>query len=197
MTGLFTARKMTVTAVMAAVATMLMYLKFPVPMFMPTFIKMDFSELPGLIASFSLGPIHGVIVCLLKNLANMLLTGTDTGGVGELSNFLLGCCFVVPAGLIYRRMNSRRGAATGAGVGAITMALMSIPLNYYLIYPIYTAFMPMDAIIGMYRAINPNIDNLMQALIWFNAPFTFVKGLGSAIICFAIYKRISSLIKGK
>ena len=73
---------------------------------MPSFIKMDFSELPALIAAFAYGPLSGVIVCLIKNLINLL--STQTGGVGELSNFILGCAFVLPAGLIYKHKKTKK-----------------------------------------------------------------------------------------
>ena len=192
--GRFAVRKMTVTAVMAAAAAVLMFLSFPVPL-MPPFIRMDFSELPALVTAYALGPFYGALVCLIKNLVN--LTRTNTNGVGELSNFFLGVCFVVPASLLYRWVKHRKGAVLGSLVGAATMALMSIPLNYYLIFPIYTAVMPMETILNMYRAINPHIEQLWQALLMFNMPFTLVKGLASALICFAIYKQISGLIKGK
>ena len=73
------------TAIFAALSAALMALSFSVP-FMPSFIKLDFSEVPALIASFSMGPVSGVLVCLIKNLINV--TMTTTSGVGELSNFM-------------------------------------------------------------------------------------------------------------
>ena len=115
----FQIRKMTVTAILAAVSTVLMFLSFNVP-FMPSFIKMDFSELPALIAAFAYGPLSGVIVCLIKNLINLL--STQTGGVGELSNFILGCAFVLPAGLIYKHKKTKKSAVLGALLGAVIMA---------------------------------------------------------------------------
>ena len=54
----------------------------------------------------------------------------------------------------------------------------------------------MEAIMNAYQAINGNIKNLWQALIVFNLPFNFVKGMCSVVITFLIYKRISPLIKG-
>ena len=76
------------------------------------------------------------------------------------------------------------------------MAVVSVFSNYYLVYPVYTAFMPMEAIIAAYQAINSNIRNLWQALIVFNMPFTFVKAMFSVAITFLVYKRISPVIKG-
>ena len=77
------------------------------------------------------------------------------------------------------------------------MSVLSVFFNYYIVYPMYTAFMPMEAIIGMYQAINPKVENLWQALIWFNTPFTFIKGLCSVVMTFIIYKPLSPILKGR
>ena len=187
-------RSMAVTAVLGAVSAALMFVAFRVPM-MPSFIQMDVSELPALIAAFSMGPLSGVAVCLIKNLVHLLVT--TTGGVGELSNFLLGAAFVLPAGLIYRTRKDRIGALIGSLAGALAMALASLPSNYFITYPFYAMLMPMEAILDMYRAINPNVKTLTDALVWFNMPFTFIKAMLSVAVTFLIYKRISPIIKGK
>lgn len=187
-------RKLAVTAILGAAASALMFVAFSVP-FMPSFIQVDVSELPALIAAFSMGPLSGVGVCLIKNLVHLL--ATTTGGVGELSNFLLGAAFVLPAGLVYKFQKNRMGAFLGALIGAVAMAVASLPVNYFITYPVYTLFMPMDAIIGAYQVINPNVHSLLDALVWFNMPFTFGKGMLSVAITFLVYKRISPIIKGK
>ncbi len=192
-----TTRKIAVTAIMAALATALMYLEISVPI-IPSFIKLDFSELPALITSFALGPWYGVAVCLVKNLVHGL--ATRSMWIGELSNFLLGAVFVAVAGLIYKHNKSRKTALIGALVGALGMALISVPSNYFIVYPIYAqAFFggSMDAIVGMYRAIYPHTRSLLHALILFNVPFTFVKGVCDAVLTFLVYKRISPILKGK
>lgn len=187
-------RKLAVTAVLGAVSAALMFVAFRVPL-MPSFIQLDLSELPALIASFSLGPLSGVAVCLIKNLVHLLVT--TTGGVGELSNFLLGAAFVLPAGLIYRFRKDRTGALIGSLAGAVLMALASLPSNYFITYPFYAMLMPMEAILDMYRAINPHVSSLTDALVWFNMPFTFVKAMLSVGVTFLIYKRISPILKGR
>lgn len=187
-------RYVAVTAMLSAVATVLMYLEFSVPI-MPGFIKLDVSELPALIASFSMGPISGLAVCLVKNLIKLFFT--STAGVGELCNFLLGACFVVPAGIIYSRRKTFKGAIIAGIVGMLCMAVLSLPINYFISYPFYETLMPREAIIGMYQAILPSVNNLFECLLVFNVPFTFVKGLIDCVITFLIYKRISPLIHGK
>ena len=180
---------------LSAIAFGLMFLDFPIPFLIPSFVQMDVSELPALLASFSLGPLYGVAVCLVKNLIHLLIT--TTGGAGELCNFLLGACFVLPAGLIYQRLKSRKGALLGALIGAVIMGLLSIPLNYYISYPIYANFMPIDAILNMYQEIRPGVDGLLECLIIFNAPFTLLKGLLCTLLCFLIYKPLSPILHGR
>lgn len=187
-------RYITVTGMLSALSAVLMMVSFSVP-FMPSFIKLDFSEMPALIAAFSMGPLSGVMVCLIKNLINVCFT--TTGGVGELANFLLGCSFVVPAGVIYYRQKNRKMALIGAIVGAVAMAAASLPMNYFVTYPIYSKFMPLETIVGMYQAIASGVDGLFWCLLLFNVPFTFLKGGLDAAITFLVYKRISPLIHGK
>ncbi len=188
-------RKISVTAVMGAVGFVLMMLEFPLPFIIPSFIKFDFSEIPALITAYALGPVWGVIACFIKNLLHLFIS--STAGVGELSNFLLGAIFVGISGIIYHINHSRKGALIGAVLGALSMALISIATNYFVVYPFYEVFygMPMNVIVGMYSALLPAVDNLIKALIIFNLPFNLAKGLIDAAICFAIYKRILPLLK--
>lgn len=186
-------RYLTVTAMLSAVAFLLMFLDFSVP-FVPAFIKMDVSELPALIGAFSFGPVCGVIVCLVKNLMHLLIT--TTGGVGEISNFILGAVFVFPAGWIYQRKKTRKRAFWGSLTGAVLMALASIASNYFIVYPFYAMIMPMDEIIGMYQAIVPGVNGLLDCLIVFNMPFTFFKGMFNVLLAFFLYKHISPVLKG-
>ena len=188
-----TTRALVVTAMLSAIGYVLMLFDFSVP-FMPSFIKLDISELPALIASFSLGPVYGVVVCLVKNLLNTLQS--QTLGIGDLSNFLLGTMFVFPAGLIYQRMKSRKGALIGSLAGAVIMAVGSVFTNIFLVYPLYYNLMSKEAILNAYQAIIPAMKSVEQSIICFNMPFTFLKAMISVLVTFLIYKRISPIIKG-
>ena len=186
-------RYMSVTAMLSAVAFILMFLDFSVP-FMPAFIKMDLSELPALIGAFSMGPVCSILIRLIKNVLHLFIT--TTGGVGELSNFLLGVAFVLPAGLIYRHKKSRRSALIGSLFGAVIMGVFSVVSNYFLVYPVYYNFMPEEAVLGAYQVIVPSMKSILQCLVCFNMPFTIVKGLFSVVITFLVYKHISPILKG-
>ena len=188
--------KLTVTAMLSAVAFILMFIEFPIPALIPSFVKLDISDLPELLAAFSLGPVYGVAVTFLKNLLHIVFKGTSSAYVGELCNFLLGAVFSLAAGFIYQRKKSRKSALIGAIIGAVLMAIVSVPMNYYVVYPAYVVCygMPLEAIIGMYQAILPSADSLIKCLTIFNMPFTFCKGMLDVLLCFLIYKPLSPLL---
>ena len=190
-------RPLAVTAMLSAVGCVLMMLDFPLPMLIPSFVKMDVSELPALLASFSLGPVYGVTVCLVKNILAALFHGS-TGGIGEVCNFLIGAVFTGVAGALYKHRKNRRNAVVASLVGAAAMALVSVPVNYFISYPVYAAmFGGIDAILAAYQELRPGTDGLLECLLVFNMPFTFVKGLIDVALCFLIYKPLSPILHGR
>lgn len=97
--------KITVTALLTAVAIALQYIEVPIPL-VPSFLKLDFSDLPELIGAFVLGPQYGIIICLLKNLIHLPVSSSMF--VGEFSNFILGAIFVFVAGIIYQYNKTKK-----------------------------------------------------------------------------------------
>ncbi len=197
--------KITMTGMLSAIAFILMFVEFPIPALIPAFIKFDVSDLPALFGSFILGPFYGVLIELIKNLLHILIKGTSSAFIGELSNFLLGSAFCVVAGFIYKSNKNKKTALIACICGALSMGLLSLPLNYFLVYPAYVKFykLPLEAIIGMYTEILGSVSKiptgnaLFNCLLIFNVPFTFVKGIVDSILCFIIYKPLSKYIKSK
>lgn len=194
-------RSIAVAAMLSAVAFVLMFLEFPIPLLIPEFVKMDFSDLPALLGAFALGPVYGIVISLLKNLLHMLISGSTTAGIGELCNFMLGAAFSCTAGLLYRSHKSRRRALWAALAGAVAMAVFSVPLNLFVTYPMYirmyASFGGWEAILAMYRAILPGVNSLLECLLVFNMPFTLLKGLLDVGLCFLIYKPLSPILHGR
>ncbi len=188
-------RSIAVTGVLSGVAFILQLIEFPVPMFVPPFIKFDFSDLPALIGAYALGPVYGIAIEFIKNLIHVMFSGSF--GVGELSNFLLGAVFVGVAGAIYKRKKTKNGALIASLAGAVAMAAVSLPSNYFVVYPVYYNFMPEETILAAYQLIMPSLQNIFQCLLFINVPFTFVKGMIDVVITFMIYKHLSPILKGK
>ncbi len=185
-------KKLAITAIFAAIASILMFLNFPVPL-MPPFIKFDFSDLPALLISFAYGPLYGITVCLIKNIVNFPFSTASY--VGVLSNFLLGTLFVLPAGLIYKIKKTRTFALIGLICGTILMSVASIFTNYYIIFPFYATLMPIDKVMGEFSKINPNVNSLFDAILMFNFPFNVIKGSLCSLITFIVYKKLSPILK--
>lgn len=191
--------RLVVAAMLSAVAFVLMYIEVAIPALIPSFVKMDISDLPALLGAFSLGPVYGVVISFLKNLLHALIKGTSTGYVGELCNFLIGAVFSFCAGMIYKKKKSKKTALIGALAGSVAMGLASLPINYFLTYPLYIRLYfggSTEACVGLYQAILPWADTLLKCLIVFNVPFTAVKGLLCSVICFLIYKPLSPILHG-
>lgn len=198
MKKLFTTKNLVLMAIFAALATVLMLLEFPLPFIAPSFYEIDLSEIPVLIGSFVMGPVAGVIMEAVKILLKLLIKGTSTAYVGDFANFVIGCCLVVPASVIYKKYKTKKGAFIGMLVGTVVMAVAGTIMNYFVLIPFYVkAFgMPLDAIIGMGAKINSLISNKWTFVLICVAPFNIVKGVIDSLITALVYKRISTFIKG-
>lgn len=190
-------RKLVVTAMLSAIAAVLMIIEFPLPFIAPPFYKLDFSELPVLIGAFSLGPVAGVTIEAIKVLVNFLLNGSTTGGVGEIANFVIGCSFVLPASLIYRHKKTKANAILSMVIGTVCMAVLGVFINAYVMIPIYSNFMPIEQIIQMGKDIVPFIKDTLTFCIFCVAPFNLIKGVLISTITAFIYKPLSRVIHPK
>ena len=182
---------MAIVGILGAIAYILMWIEFPIPI-MPSFIKFDFSDFPALLAAFSMGPIAGIMVELIKNVLHSFSSGSF--GVGELSNFILGASFTAVAGFVYQKNKTKKAAVLGAVLGALVMALVSYPSNLFVVYPFYYNFMPKETVLSLYQVILPTVQSMEQALLIFNLPFTFVKGLIDVLLCLLLYKGLSPVL---
>ena len=186
-------RRIAACAILTAMAVLLMYLEIPLP-FMQVFLKFDFSELPVLIGAFALGPVWGVVIELLKNLIHLPVT--QTMGIGELSNFIAGTIYVGTAGIIYRKLLTKKGAAISMAIATLALAIVSIPVNAFITLPLYGSMMgfPLEAIIGMSASANPLVKDKISLLLAVFVPFNLFKGIVVSVITFFVYKPISRLI---
>ncbi|MGI1690272.1 ECF transporter S component [Thermoanaerobacter uzonensis] len=179
---------------LSATAFILMYLEFQVPLF-PGFLKLDFSDVPALVASFAIGPLYGVMVELIKNILHATIT--QSGGIGEIANFAIGSIFVYTAGIVYQFNKTRKNALISMGIATVVMAFTASLLNYYVFLPLYQKVMgwPMDAIINMSRAANKNIVDVKTLISYGIFPFNVLKGIVLSVITLLVYKKLSPFLK--
>ena len=191
-----TTRMLTQIGMLGAIAVVLMLFEIPLP-FAPSFYEIDFSEVPVLIGCFSMGPLAAAFIELVKVILNLVINGTDTAGVGEIANFIIGCSFCVPAGIIYKRKKTKKGAIVGMVVGTLCMTILGCFVNAYILLPTYAAAfeMPIEKLVAMGTAVNENITSLFTFVMFAVAPFNLLKGVLVSIIVLCIYKKISPILK--
>src|SRR5699024_5586704 len=124
-------------SVLAVIGMVLMFFDISA-WFAPSFLRLDISDLPGLIGAFAMGAMAGVLVQLVKNMLSLFIEGSSTGGVGELSNFLVGSAFVYTAGFIYYRKKTFKNAVIGMICGVILLTLFVSFSNDFVVFDIYS-----------------------------------------------------------
>ena len=188
-------RYITYTALLSAMAGVLMLLEIPL-FFAPSFYKLDLSELPVLICTFYLGPVAGVVSELLKVALKLILKGTTTAFVGDFANFAVGCSFVLPASVFYHSRPSRQRAVLGLVVGTLVMTVFGSAFNAVYLLPKFAALfgMPLDVIVGMGTKVNAAITSVSTLVLFAVVPFNLLKGVVVSLLTMLLYKRISPLL---
>lgn len=187
-------RVMVVTAMLSAVSFLLAFLEIPMPL-SPSFAMMDLSDLPALIGSFAFGPITGVIIELIKN--GLQMFSTNTGGIGELANFFMGASFVFTAGIIYKRRKTKKTALVACILASVVMAVVAGLLNYFVLLPMYSVFMPLEQVIAAFSEIIPFIKTKLDVILFSAIPANIIKGLIISVFTMLIYKGVSPILKGE
>lgn len=185
-------RTITMTGMLAAISYILAFLEFPVPL-SPAFARMDLSDFPALIGAFAFGPVCGLMIELVKN--GLQLFSTSTGGVGELANFLMGGSYVLAAGLFYKRNKTKKNAAIAWILASIVMGITAALTNYFILLPMFEAFMPLDQVIASFGAFIPFIRTKLDVVLFNAFPFNLLKGLVIGALTMLVYKRLTPILK--
>lgn len=189
----FSARTLTMTALLSAMTYVLAFVEFPVPL-SPSFARMDISDFPALIGAFAFGPVTGLLIELVKN--TLQLFTSSTGGVGEIANFLMGAAYVVTAGVIYRRRKTKRTALAACLAASVVMGVTAAFANYFILLPLFETFMPLEQLIATFGAFLPFIHTKLDIVLLNALPFNVLKGLAIGLLTMLTYKRITPILKG-
>lgn len=168
-----TTKKIVHLGLFAALGVMLLMLEFPILSAAP-YLKLNFSDLPALIAGFMYGWWAGIIVTVVK-VGIFMLTGLSASGpIGDLANVIIGIVFAVTAALIYSRMKTLKGAIVSLSIASVAMVLAACLSNWFILMPSYG--IPSDAI--------PSL------ILTTSLPFNAIKAVGTSILTFFVYKPI-------
>ena len=192
-------RVMVSCAMLAACSVILTWLEIQIPFLVPNFIRLNIGDLPVLIGAFAYGPIAGIVIEFIRCLIGLFLNFTNpTSGVGELSNFILGCAFILPASIIYRHKKTKKNAVIGIIIGSLFMAVISIPVNALVILPLYAKIqgLPLEAFFAELPGWLDFVDSVWKFCAFSLLPFNLIKALLISCITMFIYKPLSILLKG-
>ncbi len=191
-------RIVTQLAVFTALSYVLyMFVKAPLPFLFPSFLDLQFSDMPALLAGFMMGPQYGVIVIALRTL--LKLPFSTTSCVGELADFVIGTAFVLTSALYYRKHRSKKGAlvSLALGVGATTVTAMLA--NYLVLIPFYLqAFFggSWEPLLGMMRVLFPAVtqQSFYAYYIFLSVlPFNLLRGVICSVVTFLVYKSLQRM----
>jgi len=191
-----TTKNIAVIAVLSALSYILyMFAKFPLPFIFPGFLDMQFSDLPALLGGFSLGPIAGGIIIAVKCL--LKLPFSSTACVGELADLLIGLAFVLPSAIFYRYNKNKKGAIISLIIGALSAIVMALIANRFILIPFFTKAYGMDAIVGMMKALYPDItpDTVYNYYLPLAVlPFNLLRCLVCGLLTYFTYKPLSKAL---
>ena len=173
-------QKMVKIGILGAIGYILMILNFPFPGF-PAFLQIDFSDVPALIAALVMGPMAGIMVELLKNILDFMMTGSDTGiPVGHFANFIGGVSFILPVYYLYKKTGTKKGMILGLIGGTIILAGFMSVMNYYVLLPLYSKLLN-------WNMSGPEIRTYITAAI---IPFNLIKGSIIAVVFLLLFDKL-------
>ena len=181
--------------ILSAIAYLLRFFEIPLPIF-PPFLRIDLSDVVAVFGGISMGPVAGFIIVVVKNLLQAI-TGSTTGGVGEIANILIAGPYVLMICLFCRKVKSYKNVLMGAVLGTIVMAIVGAVVDYFIVFPLYAVIIPMDAIIQMGTVLNPRVTDLFSFMIWLVVPFNIVKGAIMTVVILPLYKKVEKILAVK
>ncbi|MBU3803176.1 MAG: ECF transporter S component [Candidatus Cellulosilyticum pullistercoris] len=186
---LFNTQNLVKMGILSALAFVLMrVLEIPLPIF-PAFLKIDFGDVPAVIAALIINPFAGVVVVVIKNL--LALFNSSTGGVGEIANVVVGISFVLPIGLCTYKNSRLKNVVIGMVIGVICMIISGMITNALITMPLFGE----EACIGAGAALNPRIVDKWTFLLYVIAPFNLLKGVLVSSVGIIIVKGMQPVIK--
>lgn len=197
----FSATRVAVIAMFSTIAGVLYVFGFPIAAAFPSWLELNFSDIPALIGTFALGPVSGAIIVFVKILIKLIIKGTSTVFVGEIADLLIGVSFVMPAGFIYKKFRTFKGALAAMAVGSVCSVAMSMLANWLVLVPFYRQLFfhgSWDPLVGTMRALfgeKCTQKTFYVFYIWCSVlPFNVMRCLIAVLVTLPVYKHISRLI---
>lgn len=143
------------------------------------FLEYDAADIPVLIGSMLLGPVHGMVILLAVCLIQALTVSASSGWIGFVMHFAASGVLVLISSNIYKRKKNTKSLIAGLAAGSLAMVIAMIPLNL-----VFT---------GIF--LGAGTQAVVQMLIPAILPFNILKAVINSAVTFAIYTPISKVLK--
>lgn len=150
--------------VLSALAFVLYFFEFPLAFIFPSFLKIDFSDVPAIIGGLAAGPVVGVTIQLIKNILHLLIITKEPMASGEIANFFAGVGYMLPVILLSSKdsiVSGKRAFKLMPYVAGTLIGTVAINfVNYFITLPLF----------GM-----KNPSEKMNFIITAGIPFNLIK----------------------
>lgn len=180
---------------LAAILYCIPIFQFKLPSIFPNFLEFHFDEMPIFIASFAYGPLTGFWIIIVRTIIKLPMTSTLC--VGEISDFIYSCAFILPAAFYYQKNRTFKGVIIGFILGFILQITLSAIGNslFMIDFYLYLFHISEEALLSAVQSLNRNIIDIHFTLILYAIiPFNAIKNIVIILVTSLIYKRISPLL---
>ncbi|MGL4346450.1 MAG: ECF transporter S component [Cellulosilyticaceae bacterium] len=194
---LLTTQNLVKISLLSTLAVLLMqFAAIKLPALFPSFLEIDFSEMPAIVGIMTISPSAGLVIVVMKNILKALLFGSSTGYVGELANMLISIGYILPLMWYAKKGTDLKTTIKGIVWGVAGIAVVGAVVNYFITIPLYAkVFMPMETIIEMGHKIIPAITDKFTFVLLSITPFNLLKGTLVAIVSVAFVKAMYPAIR--
>lgn len=193
----FSSTRIALIALFAALSGVLYVFGFPISVAFPSFLELNFSDIPALIGTFTLGPVSGALIVFLKIIVKLIFKPTSTAFVGELADLLIGLAFVLPAGFVYKKKHTFKGALLAMLSGTAASVAVAVLANRFILVPFYVRFFfggSWEPIVGMMTPLFPSCTQatFYSFYLWVSVlPFNIMRCVIASVVTLIVYKHIS------
>jgi riboflavin transporter FmnP len=182
----FSSKRLAFMGVFVALSYVVSLLEIPMPLFGAEFLKLDFGNVFIALIAFLLGPMEGILVCLLKEGLRCLTSSSMCAG--ELANFLITSSYILLPSLVYQRGKTLKRVVWSLSVSCLIATSVGLIANRLLIFPTY-ALLFGGSIFGM--TVAQAFSAFWVAILIFN----LIKTVSVGLLTMLLYKKLSNFLK--
>lgn len=185
-TSRFSLKNLVQVSILGGLAYLLTYLSVPILPMAP-YMKLDFGDIPILLATVLLSTRSGLIVALLRAVLYFVFTGVSLINLIGISALLIASLTIVlSVTLVNKLVKNNAKYVIMVLFETVMLTLVMSVLNYFVITPLYIN------LTGFKLSFS-----LLDSVLYTVTPFNIIKGLFIGIVFVIVYNRSNAWEKYK